>query len=71
MKVLLLGCGNIGSIAAEDFARNMDSAEVSVGDKNIARAKKVTERIGTDNVSWVQLDTSDYSGLVKSLEDCD
>jgi saccharopine dehydrogenase-like NADP-dependent oxidoreductase len=71
MEVLLLGCGNIGSIAAEDFARSMGSAEVSVGDKNIARAKKVTERIGTDNVSWVQLDTSDYSGLVKALGDFD
>ncbi|MCW4002036.1 MAG: saccharopine dehydrogenase family protein [Candidatus Bathyarchaeota archaeon] len=71
MKVLLIGCGNIGSIAAEDFARSLGSAEVSVADKKIARAKKVTERIGTDNVSWVQLDTSDYSGLVKTLGDFD
>jgi saccharopine dehydrogenase-like NADP-dependent oxidoreductase len=71
MKVLILGCGNIGSVAAEDFAKTMSSVEVFVADKNLARAKEVAERIGTDNVSWIRLDASNYSELVKALRNFD
>jgi len=71
MKVLVLGCGNIGSVAAEDFAKSMSSVEVFVADKNVARAKEVAERIGTDNVSWIQLDTSNYSKFVNALRNFD
>ncbi len=71
MKVLILGCGNMGSVAAEDFAKSMKSVEVHVADKNVARAKEVAERIGTDNVSWIQLDTSNHSELVSALENYD
>jgi len=71
MKVLILGCGNIGSVAAEDFAKSMTSVEVFVADKNVARAKEVAERIGTGNVSWIQLDTSNYSELVNALRNFD
>lgn len=71
MKVLILGCGNIGSVAAEDFAKSMTSVEVFVADKNVARAKEVAERIGTGNVSWIRLDTSNYSELVNALRNFD
>ena len=71
MKVLILGCGNIGSVAAEDFAKSMSSVEVFVADKNVTRVKEVAERIGTGNVSWIQLDTSNYSELVNTLRNFD
>ena len=71
MKVLILGCGNIGSVAAEDFAKSMSTVEVFVADKNVARAKEVAERIGTGNVSWIRLDTSNYSELVNALRNFD
>ncbi len=67
MKVLIVGCGHIGSIAAEDLARSMSTVKISVADKNVARAKKIAERIGVRNVSWIQLDASYYSELVNTL----
>jgi len=71
MKVLVLGCGRIGSVAAEDIAESMSSIEVVVADKNEARAKEVAEKIGRGNVSWIQLDAANNKKLVDSLKDFD
>jgi len=71
MKVLVFGCGNIGSVAAEDMAKTMSSIEVIVADKNEARAKDVAERIGRGNVSWIQLDAANHKEVVKALKDFD
>ena len=71
MKVLVLGCGKIGSVAAQDFAENMSSVEVFVSDKSIVRAKEVAKGIDTDNVAGIQLDVSNYSELVHALETFD
>lgn len=71
MKVLILGCGNIGSVAAEDFAKSMSSVEVFVADKNMVRAKEVAKAIGISNVSGIQLDASNYSELVNTLRNSD
>lgn len=69
--MLILGCGNIGSIAAEDIGRSMDSIEVVVADRNETRAKLIAERIGERNVSWIQLDAAEHNELVETLEDFD
>jgi len=71
MKVLILGCGNIGSVAAEDLAKSLSSIQVVVADKNEARAKDVAERIGGSNVSWIQLDVTNPSNLANALKDFD
>jgi len=71
MKVLVLGCGSIGSVAAEDLAESISSIQVVVADKHEAKAKDVAERIGRSNVSWIQLDAVDHKTSVKSLEDFD
>ena len=71
MKVLVLGCGKIGSVAAQDFAESMSSVEVFVSDKSIVRAKEVAKGIDTDNVAGIQLDVSNYSELVHALETFD
>lgn len=71
MKVLILGCGNIGSVAAEDLAKSLSSIQVVVADKNEARAKDVAERIGGSNVSWIQLDVTNLSNLANALKDFD
>ena len=68
MKALVLGCGNIGSVATQDLAESMPTVEVSVADKNTVRAKKVAEAIGADNVVGIQLDASNYNELVHTLE---
>jgi len=71
MKVLVVGCGNIGSVAAEDLARNVKSAEVTVADNDKTRAKAVAEEIGTENVSWKQIDVSNHKELTNTLKDSD
>jgi saccharopine dehydrogenase-like NADP-dependent oxidoreductase len=71
MKVLVAGCGNIGSVAAEDLARNVKSVEVIVADNDKTRAKAVAEKIGTENVSWKQIDVSNQKELTNTLKDSD
>ncbi|MGC9346157.1 MAG: saccharopine dehydrogenase NADP-binding domain-containing protein, partial [Candidatus Bathyarchaeales archaeon] len=71
MKILILGCGNIGSVAAEDVAESMSSIDVVVADRDGARARGVAERIGESNVSWIQLDASNRNELVNALKDFD
>jgi len=71
MKALILGCGNIGSVATQDFAESMSSVEVFVADKNMVRAKEVAKAIGKDNVAGIQLNASNYSELVHALETFD
>lgn len=71
MKLLVLGCGNIGSIAAEDISKSIDSIEVVVADRDETRAKLISKRISQSNVSWIQLDAAKHNRLVKTLEDFD
>lgn len=71
MKVLVVGCGNIGSVAAEHLAKSMSSVKVFVADKNGTIAKDVAQQIGRENVSWIQLDVTDRKKLVDVLKDFD
>jgi len=71
MKVLILGCGNIGSVATEDLAKTTRSIQIVVADKSETRAKEVAEKIGKSNVSWIQLDVTTLSKLVNALKDFD
>jgi len=71
MKALVLGCGNIGSIAAEDLAKSLSSIEVVVADKDENRARKVAERIDRKNVSWIQIDAANQNKLTSSLKGFD
>jgi lysine 6-dehydrogenase len=69
MRVLVLGCGNIGSVAAKDLAINLASADVVVADKDGDRARRTAENIGTDNVSYIQLDAADCQSLLTTIKD--
>lgn len=71
MKALVLGCGKIGPVAAKDLAESMGSIEVVVADKDGKKAEKVSEEIGRDNVSWVQLDILNSRESVNALKDYD
>ena len=71
MKTLVMGCGNIGSVAAEDLAKSMSSTEVVVADMNEERAKLVTNKIGTSNVSWIQSDVLKHDELMNTLKEFD
>ncbi len=71
MKVISIGCGNIGSIAAEDLARSMKFIRVVVADKEKTKAKNVAKKIDKDNVSWIQLDATNHNKLVETLKNFD
>jgi saccharopine dehydrogenase-like NADP-dependent oxidoreductase len=68
MRALVLGCGNIGSVAAEDLAESRRTDEIVVADKSEARAKEVVKKIGGENVSWIELDASKYDETVNVLK---
>jgi len=71
MKVLVVGCGKIGSVATEDLAKSMNSIEIVVADREGTRAKEVAERISENNVSWIQLDATKRDEIAKALKDFD
>jgi len=72
MKVLVVGCGNIGSVAAEDLAKNMTPAvDVTVADRDEKRAEAVAQKVNTSNIDSVRLDVSDNVRLMKDLGRCD
>jgi saccharopine dehydrogenase-like NADP-dependent oxidoreductase len=67
----VLGCGNIGSVAAKDLAENLPSAEIVLADLNEVRAKEAASKIGQENVSWIKTDASDHRELVSTLKKFD
>ena len=71
MKALIVGCGNIGSIAAEDLARSTDRIDVTVADYDKTRAETVADRIGRDNVTSTQIDVTHHDQLLSTLEEFD
>ncbi|HVO36538.1 MAG TPA: saccharopine dehydrogenase family protein [Candidatus Acidoferrum sp.] len=71
MKVLVVGCGNIGSVAAEDLAKSRKSVDVVVADYDKTRAEAVARKIGTDNVSAMQLDVTKPDVLQRTLKGSD
>jgi len=71
MKVLILGLGNIGSIATKDLANSISSIRIFVADKSEIRAKEIAERIGKENVSCIQLDVTNPTELATALKDFD
>jgi saccharopine dehydrogenase-like NADP-dependent oxidoreductase len=71
MKILVLGCGNIGSVAAKDFAESLPSTQVILADMNETRAKEAASKIGQENVSWTKVDASNHNELVSTLKKFD
>ncbi|MEM3783957.1 MAG: saccharopine dehydrogenase family protein [Candidatus Bathyarchaeia archaeon] len=69
--MLIVGCGNIGAVAAEDFAKSVPTAKVVLADKDEGKAKSVAKKLRGENVSYMQLDVSNKDKLVRLLEGFD
>ena len=69
MKVLVLGCGQIGSVIAKDFARSFDGAEVTVADRSAERAEETASSTGV--AAWTTVNAADYSSLLGVLRGFD
>jgi len=61
LKVLVLGCGQIGSVIGSDFARSVNEADVVVADKNPERARAVASKMG--GVDWIRVDSESRESL--------
>jgi len=71
LKIIVLGCGNIGSVVARDLAESMPSAQIAMADLEQSRVEEAVSKIGRGNVSWVQVDASNKHELVQSLKKFD
>ena len=68
MKILVLGCGNVGPAIVEDLAKHLPSDQIVAADRNPDVARKVAEKINKENVSWTQADASKYDELVNIIK---
>lgn len=66
MKIIVLGCGKIGSVIARDLAESMEGAKVVAADIDQRRAEEVASSI--KNATGVTVDATDYTGLVETLK---
>lgn len=71
MKILTIGCGHIGSVIIRDLAKALPSAEITISDTKLERAKETASKIGMDKVCFMELDVSDRKNVVKALTDFD
>jgi saccharopine dehydrogenase-like NADP-dependent oxidoreductase len=71
LRIIVLGCGNIGSVAAKDLGESLPSADVVIADVNRSRAEDAAAAIGLDNVSWVQTDASNHHELMSTIKKFD
>jgi lysine 6-dehydrogenase len=62
LKVVILGCGQIGSVIARDFKAYMKDAEVLVADRSSERAEKTASSIGAE--AWAAINAAEYSNLL-------
>jgi saccharopine dehydrogenase-like NADP-dependent oxidoreductase len=71
MKILVIGCGNIGFVAARDLAESLPSAEVVLADVDKIRVSEAASRINRQNVSWIRLDASNKTELTGTMKGFD
>ena len=71
MKVLILGCGNVGGpVAVQLMERNAQDVELVLGDRNIEAAQALAEQIGP-HVQAIKIDINDAAGLRAALKGMD
>jgi saccharopine dehydrogenase-like NADP-dependent oxidoreductase len=71
MKIMVLGCGNIGSVIAKDVAENLPSMKVVIADVDKNHAREAASRIGLENVDAAQIDATNRSELTSKLKSFD
>ena len=67
MRIIVLGCGNIGAVISQDLAKSLPSAEIAMADMDKSRVEEAVNKIGQKNVSAVQVDASNSKELVSIL----
>jgi saccharopine dehydrogenase (NAD+, L-lysine-forming) len=71
LKVLVIGTGNMGYIAARDLIENNEVTEVVLGDLDLNKAKQVAEKLKSDKISVKHIDVMNRTELVKTMKGFD
>jgi saccharopine dehydrogenase-like NADP-dependent oxidoreductase len=71
MRIVVLGCGNIGSVVTRDLTEGLPSAQIVIADLSKSRAEEAVSRIGHGNASWIQVDASNQRELISTLKKFD
>ncbi|MFX0103554.1 MAG: saccharopine dehydrogenase family protein [Candidatus Hodarchaeota archaeon] len=67
MRILALGCGDMGRMAIAVLLDSPIVSSITVADINIELAKAVVELVGSDKLSAFQIDINDKENLVKLM----
>ncbi len=70
-RVLLIGCGAVGSVVAQHLVRSDAIAGVIVADLDGELAKRTAAAIGIGEVAATQLDAGDDAALRATMRGCD
>lgn len=74
MRIIILGgAGDMGSRAAEDLAKNSDVESLTIADRNIEAAQRVSQSVSglKAKVTARQVDAMDHPSLVSAMADHD
>ncbi len=72
MKILVLGAGKMGRGAVYDLIHNSpDVKGVTVADFDLAKAVEIAEFVGTDKITAVKIDASNYADVVELMKNHD
>lgn len=71
MKILALGCGDMGRMAITALIPSPKITSITVADKNYPLAKKFTELAGSEKLSPVEIDVADEKKLVDLISEHD
>ena len=67
MKVLVLGCGAVGTVSALKFAQEATCAQLIVADAVPGRARQLADRIGRPHVRALTLDAGDPASVAEAI----
>ena len=70
MKLLSIGCGNIGSVLAEEIVHSLDFEKLIICDSSKGKIEETAKKLG-QKVFPLQLDISNYSNLLEIIDDAD
>ncbi|KYH39064.1 MAG: saccharopine dehydrogenase [Candidatus Bathyarchaeota archaeon B23] len=68
MRIIVIGCGKIGSTIAKDLSEALAEAEITVADKRPETAERVASTVGGE---WTTVDASDRGSIAQALRGFD
>ncbi len=69
MKVLVLGCGAVGTVSALKFAQEAMCDQLIIADAVPGRAQQLADRIGRPHVRALTLDAGDRQALARAIQE--